>query len=218
MNEMTYTEPPRQSNGLGIAGFVVSLVALVTCLLPLSPIGMILSCVAIFRRPRGFAIAGLVLGLLGTLIVIVFTVFILAVGFSLAAGIVMLASMLGGNALTVYGSIEDHYENTGALPASLDDLSLSSTALLDNHGAPFRYIQTEDGGAYWLISDGPDGLPDTTDDSWVWRRLEPDSGFQLVVDGKEIMSFEAEPSTGSPPTAAPTAPDDSEVSEPSPDP
>ncbi len=213
MNEMTYTEPERQSNGLGIASFVVSLVALVTCLLPLSPIGVILSCIAMFKRPRGFAIAGLILGLLGTLIVIVFVVIILAIGLSMAAAFVMVASMLGSNALTVYGSIDDHYENTGTLPASLDDLGLPSATLLDNHGVPFRYIQTEDGGAFWLISDGPDGLPDTSDDSWVWRRVEPDTGFELVIEGKNFMSIDTEPPTGNPPKAAPPAPDDSQVSD-----
>jgi hypothetical protein len=50
---------------LGIAGFVVSLVAFLTCGL-ISPIALMLSLFALFKRPRGFAIAGSMLALLGT--------------------------------------------------------------------------------------------------------------------------------------------------------
>ncbi len=48
------------SNGLGTAGFVTSLVAIVTCGL-LSPIALILSLVGLFKKPKGFAIAGTVI-------------------------------------------------------------------------------------------------------------------------------------------------------------
>ncbi len=61
---------PAASNGLGVAGFVVSLVGLVTCLWIICPIGLILSFIAMFRRPRGMAIAGFIIGLLGSLWII----------------------------------------------------------------------------------------------------------------------------------------------------
>src|ERR1043165_9168202 len=73
--------PQRRTNGLGIAGFVVSLVGIFTLGL-LCPIGLLLSFIALFRAPRGFAIAGLIIGLLGslelTIIVAVFGMFGLA--------------------------------------------------------------------------------------------------------------------------------------------
>ena len=50
------------SNGLGIAGFVLSLLGLVSCGL-LAPVGVVLSLFALRREPRGFAVAGLVIGL-----------------------------------------------------------------------------------------------------------------------------------------------------------
>ena len=53
------------SNGLGVAGFIVSLVGFLTCGLA-CPIGLLLSLPALAKRPRGFAIAGSVLGFLGT--------------------------------------------------------------------------------------------------------------------------------------------------------
>lgn len=49
-----------QQNGLGVAGFVTSLVALLTCGI-LTPISLILSLVALRKEPRGLAIAGTVI-------------------------------------------------------------------------------------------------------------------------------------------------------------
>ncbi|MBY0307701.1 MAG: DUF4190 domain-containing protein, partial [Phycisphaerales bacterium] len=55
-----------RSNGLGVAGFIVSLagwfVGGVLC-----PVGLVLSLFALGKRPRGFAVAGVVVGLLGTI-------------------------------------------------------------------------------------------------------------------------------------------------------
>jgi hypothetical protein len=54
------------ANGLGIAGFVVSLLGILTCGL-IAPVGLLLSLLALLKRPRGFATAGSVIGLLGTI-------------------------------------------------------------------------------------------------------------------------------------------------------
>ena len=76
---------PASSNGLGIAGFVVSLVGLVTCFWIICPIGLALSFFAMFRRPRGMAIAGFILGLLGSLWIIVVVIFLAIMGIGVAA-------------------------------------------------------------------------------------------------------------------------------------
>jgi hypothetical protein len=55
-----------ETNGLGTAGFVVSLVGVLTCGF-LSPVGFLFSLIALFKPPRGMAIAGAVLGGLGSL-------------------------------------------------------------------------------------------------------------------------------------------------------
>lgn len=56
--------PPR--NDLGTAGFIVSLVSLfLTCGIA-SPIGLMMSLVALAWPPRGMAFAGVLLGLLGS--------------------------------------------------------------------------------------------------------------------------------------------------------
>ena len=69
---MSYPQPQQfvvvhvvPSNGLGVAGFVVSLISLFCCGLT-SPVGLFLSLVALARPPRGFAFAGVILGGLGS--------------------------------------------------------------------------------------------------------------------------------------------------------
>ena len=66
------------SNGLGTAGFICSLIGFLTCG-TLSPLGLLFSLIAVFKRPRGFAIAGLILGLLGSW-------FFIAIGLALITG------------------------------------------------------------------------------------------------------------------------------------
>jgi hypothetical protein len=52
-------------NTLGVGGFVVSVIGILTCGL-LAPVGLLLSLLGLLKRPRGLAAAGTVMGLLGT--------------------------------------------------------------------------------------------------------------------------------------------------------
>lgn len=64
------------SNGKGLAGFILSLIGLfltwTIILAGISPLfwllGLIFSIIGMFKRPRGFAIAGLIISLLTTLL------------------------------------------------------------------------------------------------------------------------------------------------------
>lgn len=67
------------SNGLGTAGFVLSLVGLLTCGF-LCPLGFLFGLLGMFKPPRGLAIAGTVIGALGSLWLAFF-------GFALVAGL-----------------------------------------------------------------------------------------------------------------------------------
>lgn len=163
--------PPAPVNGVGLAGFILSLIGLLSCGL-LSPIGFILSLVGIFKEPKGFAIAGLVLGLLGSFWVIGVA---LAVGLTLiaAAGAAMLA---GGGLAGVFESAAEAFEiraaieqysrdNAGKQPLTLADLTgLDPQTLVDRWGRPYVYTPGADGRSYTLQSYGKDGQPGTPDD------------------------------------------------------
>ena len=77
------------SNGLGIAGFIVSLVGIVGSCGLLCPVGLLMSIIAMRREPRGFAIAGLIIGLLGSLWIFIALGFIILTGGVVAAAVAL---------------------------------------------------------------------------------------------------------------------------------
>jgi hypothetical protein len=63
------------SNGVGTAGFVLALIAVFLGWIPILGwilwfLGLILSFVGIFKQPKGLAIAGLVISLIGLILLI----------------------------------------------------------------------------------------------------------------------------------------------------
>ena len=61
-------QPHRQqgqpTNGIGLTGFIFSLVGLFLCGIP-SVIGLVISAFGLRKEPRGLAIAGVIIGLIG---------------------------------------------------------------------------------------------------------------------------------------------------------
>lgn len=68
-SQVVVIEAPR-SNVLGVAGFVFSLLGFFSCGV-LAPIGLLLSFCGMFSEPKGLATAGLILGFVGSLWLIV---------------------------------------------------------------------------------------------------------------------------------------------------
>ncbi len=71
--QQTIIVTKRKSNGLGTAGFVLALLGLIFCWVPLIGwilwlLGAIFSFIGIFKSPRGLAIVGLILSFIGFLI------------------------------------------------------------------------------------------------------------------------------------------------------
>lgn len=67
------TENP--SNGIGTAGFILALLAIIFCWVPvlnwiLWVLGLIFSFVGVFKPKKGLAIAGLVLSVIGIIVII----------------------------------------------------------------------------------------------------------------------------------------------------
>lgn len=65
-----------QKNGIGTAGFVLALIGLVFCWVPvldfiLLLLGFIFSFIGLFKRPVGLAVAGLVISIIGSIVMVV---------------------------------------------------------------------------------------------------------------------------------------------------
>ena len=154
------------TNGLGIAGFICSLVGLLTCGI-LSPVGLLLSLAAMFRPPRGFAIAGVMLGILGSLwVAAIIAVVSLTIGLRAAASVVLGAGDVAAlfDIAVIQRGIRQHHQETGALPRTLDELSLEEGALTDSWGARYDYRAGSDGRSFTIESPGRDGQMGTADD------------------------------------------------------
>ncbi len=66
----------KSSNGIGTAGFILALIAIFLGWVPflgwiIWMLGLIFSAIGIFKTPRGFAIAGLVISLIGIIFLLV---------------------------------------------------------------------------------------------------------------------------------------------------
>lgn len=161
----THAELRPMSNSFGFAGFLCSLIGLVCTVGILCPIGFILSLIGLRKRPRGFAVAGAVIGAIGS-----FGLVILGLAGALAfAAIASIAkhglpyvhTVVGGASL--YHQVELYKQSKGTPPPTIADLPVHSSATLDGWRNTFRYQLNPD-GSFTLISDGPDGKQGTVDD------------------------------------------------------
>lgn len=177
MNQTPQSQPPHRhpvftprppSNGLGVAGFIVSLVGLLATCGALAPVGLLLSGVAMFKRPRGFATAGVIVGLIGTVIFgVIATVGIGAVG--IAKEQVRMQEQLAEREraqLQIAGLAERvgvfHQQNARP-PLALDLLPfVDPTMLTDPWGRAYEFEPELDG--FTIRSVGPDGAGFTDDD------------------------------------------------------
>ena len=156
------------TNGLGVAGFVLSLVGWFSCGF-FSPLALILSAVALRREPRGLAIAGLILGILGSAWLFIWGLgFITALlGIGVAANFLTAGVRTDENLTQAASLVFSYQEETGKAPA--DDAQFAK--LLENSGLDqldawdhsLRYSHLAE-GEFEIRSAGPDGKFDTGDD------------------------------------------------------
>lgn len=211
---MNQFQPARtDTNPLGVAGFVISIVGLCVGGL-LSPVGLVLSLIALGKQPRGFAIAGTIIGALGScgiIIALVAIPVILALVLAMAgmtAAALGIAAFAGPQAeaqiemFVLTTNIEERIQQSaGTLPATLDEAAstLSEAQKTDPWKHPYVYEVTQEGKAFRLYSMGPDGLAATPDDVQYKWKIEINRQPSHVDD--------------SAPAAAPVAPSEAPTSE-----
>lgn len=165
---------PGPSNGLGVAGFVTSLIGLMSCGI-LSPIALLLSFLALFKRPRGFAVAGTIISVIGTIaLVLVGASFVLAM-----IGVKKGAEALGAQLTTMSAAtdaatlIEEHRKTNENYPTQEVGNQLIS-GKLDGWNTQLVYETGATG--YQIRSAGPDTILNTQDD--------------VTYDGVELKRFD----------------------------
>ncbi|MDX2148415.1 MAG: hypothetical protein SFZ23_12925 [Planctomycetota bacterium] len=179
-----------ERNTLGLAGFITSLVALVFSLGLLSPVAMIISFFGLFKKPRGFALAGFVLGLVGSiglLLLMLLGVFaIILGGLGIAAVAPHIERTVEQHQLAAL--VQSYHEQHRKLPLTLAELDAHAGTLTDSWDRPYRYFvepapEGQEPTRFVISSDGPDSMFDTPDDE------------RLVVDIASGLAAEDAPTT-----------------------
>lgn len=141
-----------QTNVLGVVGFGLSF-----CL---SPLGLLVSLVALTKQPRGFAVAGTAIGVLGTLVWGCAGFVYVKFGDAFVKTYEVMAEYEQMKAaVAVHASSHD-----GALPEDLAGVGLRPEALKDPWGNDYKYERTEDGKSWTLTVASFDGQFGTADD------------------------------------------------------
>lgn len=161
-----YYDQPPPTNALGIAGFVVSLSGMVVTFGLICPIGLVLSLIGLLKSPRGYAIAGSIIGvlgsILGTLTVLVMAGVIETGLFASSSSYYSPTLMAQDNASSL---IDTHFTNNqDTLPDEPTGNALI-TGYTDEWNNNLKYIPTQGSTTDYAISSaGEDGLFGTLDD------------------------------------------------------
>lgn len=171
-----YQQHPQAAptNGLAIAGFIVAIAGLVMgmffCPMTLlCPVGMVLSLIALARPPRGFAIAGVAVGAIGTIIPALLFFFFGAAILSMFSCLTM-AAAAGVPAVRTQAAFsraendikEFELNHQNAIPTDLEGGPIIGRQQ-DGWRRPLRYTKRSD-TSYELRSAGPDGVFENADD------------------------------------------------------
>lgn len=155
-----YPTPPPQ-NGIGLAGFVVSLVGLFFCGIP-AVFGVLISLIGLTKTPKGFATAGLVIGLVGMLeLAIVCAMIFSAYQVGKSASVYLQEFPVSMQLNMEAQTVGNEWEKLERLPnqAEGDLLLRGKRDLMGN-----QLVYETDGTSFTLRSAGADGTLNTDDD------------------------------------------------------
>jgi hypothetical protein len=160
-----------RANVLGIVGFVLAF-----CL---PPLGLLLSIIAAFKAPRGFAIAGIIIGLIGTALIAT----AVALGFvAMSQPVVKIQNEVVADYMLIDAAVKSHQNSSGSIPGSLSEVAaLTADQRTDPWGNQYQIV-VPTGSSRWQIRVmGPDGLPETSDDLVLDANLNPiDLAFKFA--------------------------------------
>ncbi len=168
-------------NGLGLAGFIVSMAGLVLCGIP-SIIGVLLSLLGLRKSPKGFATAGLIIGMLGLLE--------LGLAIFVSINVYKVGQRAGGfiQSIPVYVRLNqeaqivvDEWNSLDRIPTKQEGDELLK-GKRDSMGNPMVY--ETDGESFSIRTAGPDGTLQTKDDITVGPFSDP----QVVIPEFEADS------------------------------
>lgn len=186
---------PASPNVLAIIGFILAMLGLSGFCAPpafaFGLIGALLCAIALFRRPRGLAIAGLVVGVLELLAALSFLV-VVGIYYGSKARTAMQDAQFAtsvDHAREIAFAIDRYRNEHHALPPTLNDLPPLGADAMDGLGNPIRYVPNLEQQTYRLMSDCWDGKPNTADDATLMdTSIKPQSRIKIPTIPRTPMS------------------------------
>lgn len=156
--------PKLPPNYLGATGFCISLIALLFTFGILSPLGLIISFCGLFSKNRGFACAGFIMGLIGTLFICTIVGGAVAFAVNIQHQQQLNQQMMQTDEAMHAASvvIEDYVNDHRKLPEGIEGNKMV-LSYVDGFGTELRY-DLESRSRYTLLSAGEDRQFDTYDD------------------------------------------------------
>jgi len=195
-----YEMQGRGGNTLGVVGFVLAF-----CV---SPLGLLLSLIALRKPPRGFAIAGSVIGLVGTAVWA-----IVGAGALVSAPYIAKGVELSKDYIAIDQAVTDYKsKNNGALPADLAAAGVTGDTATDPFNQPYALKPSADGSTWSLALSGPDNTFGTSDDQTLPGGLDQSTlgnAIGKVFEAYIQASFQSKPAAT--PSTPATAPAESEA-------
>jgi len=171
--------PPKPENAVGLTGFIVSLVGLFLCGIP-SVIGLIISAVGLRKEPKGFALAGLLISLVGLLELVVFAFLVFSTYRLANEGVGALQEFAVTAQLNREAKlIGEAWEDLDRIPTQEEGEDLLA-GKRDINGNSIVY--ETDGSSFSLRTAGRDGELLTEDDVVVGPFEDADSTKNLIDD------------------------------------
>ncbi|MBC8870204.1 MAG: hypothetical protein H8E44_12345 [Planctomycetes bacterium] len=171
-----------ETNTPGLIGFILSLCGLLCGVM--FPIGFVVSLIGLRQQPKGFAIAGTIIGAVGTLLILMVLLIYGAmiatcIGFGAAAAKPVIDTQTAISEAET--KIDEYQMENGELPDEETGNQLIAD-ITDGWDRTLRYEPTGDGD-YVIRSAGMDGTFDTLDDSTSADDYEWDEGdFEIEID------------------------------------
>ena len=167
--------PMVERNSLGVFAFFIAFVGLFIPTGIVAMLGLILSLAAIGRSPRGFATAGVILGLLGTIGWLAIMAIAVIAGAVAAVGVAVVAAgafvltqpetvELTSDMINVAIAVQDYERQHDEVPTEMAVLTLGVASTIDPWGAGYRVVRVDKDPGFDIVSRGPDGSFETDDD------------------------------------------------------
>ena len=127
-NPIMPPQQPKNSNPMGIAGLICSILAYLFSFIGLQllfwPLGLVFSIIGLFKKPKSSAWAGLILSILYVIITIIMLLLLIFVGGPLISGIASVFLAVLGGLLELAGITVPYYFMFGNNNELLESLSM----------------------------------------------------------------------------------------------